>query len=180
MMPKGTPILCDVPVMPKPKRDTTPRKKKAKTVTLSDVADFVPQNAAVLSEPQGWALVGRSANFVARATTSVAKAKLLGHEARVRFTPVGYLWDYGDDTRRLTSSPGSTWASLGQNELTSTATGHVYRSRGDYDGSLIVEYAAAYRYGDGAWHTIPGEVAGPRTGFHTLVVKEYTALVAND
>lgn len=177
-MSAGTPIICKIPDEPQGSPDHA-SAEKGKTVTISDVADFVPTGATLRSQPEGWALVGRPANHVVVAPATTVTARLLGDTAEVRFTPTAFRWEWGDGTGKVTATPGASWQDLGQDELTATATGHVYMHRGAYFGSVTVVYTAAYRYGHGEWHDIPGVVTGPRLDFRTLVVIERTTLVVD-
>lgn len=146
-------------------------------VTVADIAHFSPPGAVVEAQPGGWSLAGVPANFVAHAAAVTMAGDLLGENAEVRFTPVSYLWDYGDGTRRTVTSPGRTWEAWGQDELTTTPTSHVYDRRGMRHGTLQVVYSAAFRYLGEDWHAVEGTVMGGAVGFTTVVVAEKTSLV---
>jgi hypothetical protein len=148
----------------------------AATVTISDLARFLPATATLHAEPNGWAAVGVPANFWADATAVTVSGSLLGDTAQVRFTPQAYRFDYGDGSARSSTRPGASWASLGQEELTATSTSHVYRSRGDRRASVTVVYSAQYRLADGPWISVTGAVSGTTPPQRVLVVAERTAL----
>ncbi|MBD5382198.1 MAG: hypothetical protein HDR73_10160, partial [Clavibacter sp.] len=47
-------------------------------VSLADVAQFVPRDASIRSQPNGWAIVGAPVNLFTDATTQVVGGTLLG------------------------------------------------------------------------------------------------------
>jgi hypothetical protein len=145
-------------------------------VTIADVARFLPATAALHAEPDGWAVVGVPTNFWAEAAPATVAGELLGQPAQVRFRPVAYRFDYGDGTTRTSASPGSSWAALGQEELTRTPTGHVYRERAARQASVTVVWSAAYRFAGGPWTAVAGAVSGATPPQRMLVVVERTAL----
>ncbi|RIX28763.1 hypothetical protein [Amnibacterium setariae] len=148
----------------------------AATVTIADVARFLPATATLRAEPDGWAVIGVPANFWVESTPITVSGELLGNTAQVRFTPRAYRFDYGDGSTRATSTAGGSWASLGQEELTETRTSHVYRSRADRRAAVTVVYSAEYRFADGPWITVAGAVSGTTPPQRVLVVVERTAL----
>ena len=150
----------------------------ARVVTIDDLARFLPATARLRSEPDGWAVTGVPANFWVDVAPVTVDGELLGGPAQVRFTPQLYRWDYGDGTSRTTGAGGSSWAALGQQELTFTATSHDYSTRGTVDPSVTVVYSAAYRVGGGDWQAVAGAVTGTTPPVRTLVVHEATALTA--
>ena len=146
------------------------------TVTLSDVASFAPTPATVDGEPGGFGIVGMPVNFTAEATTHTVAGELFSRPVTVRFTPVSYVFDHGDTTRRVSATGGATWAALGLPQFSTTATSHTYPLRGVYPARVIVQYTAETDFGTG-WRTIPGllEIPGPTTEITILEAK--TALV---
>lgn len=152
-------------------------------ITIRDVASFRPELATLSSEPNGWAVRGLDTNILATGGSSIRSGELFGTVAEVRFTPVAYLFDYGDGSAPLsTSTPGATWESLGLDEFDSTPTSHVYAASGSYTVALLVDYAAEYRIGgSGPWTPIPGTLAIPSDAV-TIVVADSaaTALVDRD
>ncbi|WP_156376815.1 hypothetical protein [Yonghaparkia sp. Root332] len=152
-------------------------------ITIRDVASFRPELATLSSEPDGWAVRGLHANVLAAGGTSIRTGELFGITAEVRFTPVAYLFDYGDGSAPLsTSTPGATWAALGLDEFDATPTSHVYESSGTYAVTLLVDYAAEYRIGgSGLWTPIPGTLAIPSDPVSIVVADSAaTALVDRD
>lgn len=152
-------------------------------ITIRDVASFRPELAALSSEPNGWAVRGLDANILATGGSSVRTGELFGSVAEVRFTPVAYLFDYGDGSAPLsTSTPGATWATLGLDEFDPTPTSHVYTASGTYAVTLLVDYAAEYRIGGaGPFTAIPGTLAIPSAPIEIVVADSAaTALVDRD
>ena len=148
----------------------------AQVVTAADVARFLPALGAVHSEPNGWAVVGVPANFWAEVQPATVAGTLLGGPAAVRFTPELYRWSYGDGAERASATPGATWAALGQQELTATATSHVYTARAGRQAQVEVVYAAEFRVGAGPWLPVLGAVTGITPPASVLVVTERTVL----
>ncbi|WP_250890392.1 hypothetical protein [Clavibacter michiganensis] len=139
-------------------------------MTLDDVAGFVPRDASIRSQPNGWALVGSPVNLLTDAGAQVVGGTLLGRPAQVRFVPVSFAWDHGDGTTTTVQGPGASWRDLGQQEFTATPTSHVYGRMGDRRVSLTIAYSPSYRFDGGAWQQIPGTLpvtAGPVT-IHVL------------
>lgn len=152
-------------------------------ITIRDVASFRPELATLTSEPNGWAVRGLDANILATGGSSIRTGELFGTVAEVRFTPVAYLFDYGDGTAPVsTSTPGATWSALGLDEFAPTPTSHVYAASGTYTVTLLVDYAAEYRIGgSGAFTPIPGTLAIPSTPIEIVVADSAaTALVDRD
>ncbi len=148
----------------------------AQVVTIADLARFLPAVAALHGEPDGWAVVGVPANFWVDVEAVTVAGELLGEAAEVRFTPQAYRFDYGDGTTRATTTPGASWADLGQEELTKTQTSHIYEARADREATVTVVYSAEYRFAGGAWIGVAGAVSGTTPPQRVLVVVERTAL----
>ncbi|WP_228494467.1 hypothetical protein [Clavibacter sp. VKM Ac-2873] len=139
-------------------------------VSLQDVAQFVPRDAGIRSQPKGWAIVGAPVNLLTDAATQVVDGVLLGRPAQVRFVPVSFSWDHGDGTTTTVVGAGASWKELGQQDFTQTDTSHVYSSVGDRQVVLTIAYSPAYRFDGGGWLPIPGTLPveiGPVT-IHVL------------
>jgi hypothetical protein len=147
-------------------------------VTAQDVAQFLAAAGTVNAEPDGWAVVGVPANYWIETDPFIVDGTLLGEAAQVRFTPVAYVWDYGDGTRRTTTTGGSSWQALGQDELTATPTSHVFTTTGVRTVEVTVAFEAEYRLGDGSWTVVVGEVTATAPPVPVRVVLERTLLTA--
>ncbi len=146
--------------------DPAPPAPAAPGVSLADVAQFVPRDASIRSQPNGWAIVGAPVNLFTDATPQVVDGVLLGRPAQVRFVPVSFAWDHGDGTSTTVVGPGASWRELGQQDFTPTDTSHVYESVGDRQVSLTISYSPAYRFDGGGWQQIAGTLpvqVGPVT-----------------
>jgi hypothetical protein len=146
-------------------------------VTAQDVASFAPAAPPLQGEPAGVGVVGMPANFVAGVETQTIGGALFGRAVSVRFTPVAYVFDYGDGTLSRTTSGGATWASLGQAQFSATPTSHAYGARGAYVASVTVEYAAAVDFGVGRWFPVTGVVSVASGGYPVQIYEVRTALV---
>ena len=149
-------------------------------VTLSDLANFVPQAATLTSQPRGWTVVNLNTNFIAGASTHVVSGSLFGQSAEVRFTPHAYDWTYGDGGTQSTSVPGARWDALGLREFSATATSHIYASEGSFTTSVAVRYGVEYLVGGGAWIPVSGEVSSSATTTVVIVEGADTVLAARD
>lgn len=146
-----------VPVANEQCRDAPDVCNPSLIISLSDIASF-KASAPVLAQmqPSGWALKNLPMNLVANASVEEISGELLGFPASVRFTPVGYLWNYGDGTSGTSVTGGASWEALGVPELTKTATSHVYRERGEYAVTVSVVLSAEYRFAGQPWRPIAG------------------------
>ncbi len=149
-------------------------------VTLRDIASFRPSTPTNEIEPAGWAVVGLPANFVAEASVQTRSGTLLGRSAEVRFHPVAYRWTHSDGAVVQSSTPGATWAELGQAEFTATATSHAYATSGEFTVELAVVYVAEYRFDGSVWRWIDGTLTIPGTPQQVLVGEFDTVLVTGD
>ncbi|WP_235425911.1 hypothetical protein [Clavibacter michiganensis] len=147
-----------------------PAQPTPQAVTLSDVAGFLPHDASLRSQPKGWAVAGTPANFLTDAVSNVVDGQLLNRPAQVRFVPVSFTWNYGDETISTTAGPGASWKQLGQQDFTATDTSHVYATVGDRQVTLTIAYSPSYRFDGGGWQQMPGVLpvqVGPVT-IHVL------------
>ena len=149
-------------------------------VTIEDLANFVPQQASLVSQPRGWTVVNLDTNFIAGASTHVVGGSLFGGSAEVRFTPHAYDWNYGDGSTNSTAAPGARWDALGVREFSPTETSHIYRQEGSFTTTVVVRYGAEYRIGGGAWIPVSGEVSSAATAVVTTVQSADTVLAARD
>lgn len=148
-------------------------------VSIRDLVNFVPSNATTGMEPNGWAVVGLPANFIADASTHTRSGMLLGFVADVRFTPIGYDWNFGDGTSLSHTSHGSTWAAQGLAEFSDTSTSHRYATSGTFTIVGSVNYTAEYRFAGQDWRSIAGILAISAEPFTAVAGQAKTVLVNN-
>ncbi|GLI28454.1 hypothetical protein ARHIZOSPH14_26960 [Agromyces rhizosphaerae] len=149
-------------------------------VTLADIASFRPVEPENGMEPDGWAIAGLPANFVAGASVHPVAGTLLGLPADVRFTPVGYRWEHSDGSSINDPEGGATWDALGQREFTPTSTSHVYTTRGMHAVTMVVTYTAEYRFAGTGWVPIAGTLDIGSAPLDVLVGAADTVLVGAD
>ncbi|TAM68593.1 MAG: hypothetical protein EPN48_11375 [Microbacteriaceae bacterium] len=149
-------------------------------VRLSDLINFRAPAPATSMEPNGWAVVGLDANFIAGAGVDVQGGTLLGQPAQVRFTPVGFSWDYGDGGKRASADGGASWAKRGIPEFSPTPTSHAYLRTGSFTVRIAVTYAAEYRFANQNWQQIEGSLNVKAPPFTVFVGDAKTVLVGRD
>lgn len=157
-----------------------PGDEGAAAVTLADIAHFHPEVGAHVMEPGGWVVAGLPANVYSDASVHSVEGSLLGSPATVRFTPVSWLWDYGDSTTAALATGGAPWRDLDAREFDATATSHRYDRRGTYTVTLTIEFRAEYRVGGGAWTAIDGTVPLAAAPITVTATRATTVLVDRD
>jgi hypothetical protein len=150
------------------------------TITIRDIATFIPTPGRQQMEPDGWAVAGLDTNFYAITGQHVVNGTLLGRPADVRFTPTSYRWTYGDGTSATRTTKGGTWAALGIPEFEPTPTSHVYEQVGDYTITLSIVFAAEYRFDGGPWRPVVGTITLPANNLYIRVGTAKTVLVEDD
>lgn len=123
---------------------------------LSDVASFVPVAPGVVVQPGWWSLPRVPTNIYSPAGRTTQAGELLGWPIEVRFTPVAFVWSYGDGVTRRVLVAGGSW---GGAQFSSTATSHTYRSPGLYRVGLVVEHSVEYRFPGDVFVSLPGLVS---------------------
>lgn len=160
------------PAAPEPSSPGTP------TITITDLARFAPTPVVAATEPGNIGIAGLPANFVAAATTETQSGVLFGIPLQVRFTPEAFAYTYGDRTAATLTSPGRTWADLGQAQFTPTPTSHVYREPGTYRADVDIRYSAEVDLG-GGWQPIAGLVTTDGPAQDIRIYEATTAFVAH-
>ncbi|MBT2486306.1 MULTISPECIES: hypothetical protein [unclassified Microbacterium] len=145
-------------------------------ITITELAQFAPDPVTTSGEPDNLGVAGMPANFVAAASVQIKTGSLFGSAIRVRFTPVGYDFSYGDGASATTSTGGQTWSALGQAPFTPTPTSHTYRERGTYEAGVTVRYAAEVDLGSG-WFPIDGQLSVDGPSRTIQIYEAHTALV---
>jgi len=146
-------------------------------VRIADLRHFPAQVGTALMEPGGWTIVGLPTNFYAHAPAHELTGPVLGKEARVRFIPIRYFWDYGDGATAVKNVPGTTWKAQRLAEFSSTPTSHVYRRLETVRVRLSIEYAAAYRWAGSEWMPVIGTLTLRANDLITVVAGAETVLV---
>jgi len=131
-------------------------------------------------EPNGWMLVGLPTNFWTESGSEIQNGLLLGREALVRFTPISFLFDYGDGAVVTRSSPGGSWTALGAAEFDETALSHVYARPGRYLIQSQVGFGIEYQYAGGSWITMNGSIVSASGTLEAVAGTASTVLVSSD
>ncbi len=146
-------------------------------ITINDLAQFTPASITATAEPDNVGIAGMPANFIGGAEVQIRTGSLFGVPVTVRFTPVAYVYTYGDDTSATLATAGRTWSSLGQAPFTPTPTSHVYEQRGTYIAEVDVRYTAEVDVGAG-WVPVTGELTSDGVDQQIRIFEARTALVA--
>lgn len=170
------PLSDDNPSSDEESTETEPAPPDVTTATIADVAAFAPAAPGLVGEPGDVGVVGMPTNFVSDASAHSVAGEIFDVPVTVRFTPVSYVFHYGDGATRETRSPGRTWAALGAPQFTATETSHSYRTAGTYDARVLVRYAAAANAGFG-WFPVAGLLELSTDSTTVRVVEVQTALV---
>ena len=147
-------------------------------VRVRDLVSIPAEPPSQGMEPDGWLVVGIPTNFFASASSHTHSGTLLGAPADVRFTPVGFTWDYGDGTTGTTASGGASWAALSLAEFSETATSHIFDGTGTVTIGLVVSYAAEYRFAGAEWRAVQGLVEAQAVPMTAIANRAGTVLVA--
>lgn len=145
-------------------------------VTVADLAAFTPQQPSFHAEPAGLGVAGLPTNVIAGASEHTVAGTLFGRPVIVRFTPVGFRFDYGDGATSTSSSGGASWAALGQAQFTPTPTSHTFTSPGEYTVTVSVAYAAVVDFGV-TTRAVNGTVVASAAPQTLRVLEARTALV---
>jgi hypothetical protein len=174
--PPGTqPIVCDdtFGVIP-------PGGPGNPAVTINDIRSFKAVPGTDHMEPNGWMVVGLSANFYSVVGTEVVHGSLLGQPASVRFIPSSWHWTYGDGQSATRSTKGATWATLGVPDFSATQTSHVYSAAGTYYIDLSIQFRAEYEFDGGRWTPVVGTITLPANRLKATAGDAKTVLVGRD
>ncbi len=162
---------------PAPVAAAAPTDPAVPAVTASDIASFRPADPTFGSDMPGIGIRYAPTNFVAGIAEHDVAGSLFGQPVTVRFAPAAFAFDYGDGERATRSTGGASWASLGQQTLTPTATSHVYREKGDVTAQVTVTFTAQVDVGDGVWRPVAGTVTGSPVTTSLRIYQAHTALV---
>jgi hypothetical protein len=78
-----------------------------------------------------------------------ATAGVPGITVTAEARPVTYLWDFGDGHDTSTDHPGRPWTETHSGNIT-----HLYETKGGYETTVEVIWAARWRVNDGAWQDL--------------------------
>ena len=151
-----------------------------RVVRIGDLVNFPAAVPGQGMEPNGWAITGLPANFLAQASVHARTGMLLGFPAEVRFTPTRFHWDLGDSTDIDSATGGARWAALGVPEFSDTVTSHIFRSTGRHAVVLSVVYSAEYRVGGQPWRPVQGTLTIAAPPITVVVSSTSTVLVGQD
>lgn len=149
-------------------------------VTVEDVARFAPDPAVPVVEPHGIAVMNGPANVALDIREHAVPGELFGFPMTVTFTPVSISLDYGDGTTAEVGPDAPTWEQLGQEQLTPTATSHVYRERGTFTVSASAAYSAVVDFGALGTFPVNGLVTSGPASVDVRVYELRSGLVLED
>jgi hypothetical protein len=163
--------LCRGQSAPKNPPASSTRVVRAPTPPQSvrDLAAFSPLPPGIVMEPGSWTLPRVPTNIYSSAGPQTQTGVLLGWPIEVRFSPQAFHWSYGDGAGSTESDSGGSW---GSNQFQATSSSHIYKAPGSYTVTLRVDYAVSYRFGQGAYVSLPGSVSqsGPPATLQVLRV----------
>lgn len=157
-----------------PSREPVEEAQPTPPRSMSDVASFAPDGSGIGMQPEGWSLPLLPLNLYSLAGETREQGELLGWPIEVRFTPVSFAWTYGDGKTQTHQVPGAPRST----QFSPSPTSHVYSLSGDYVASVLVTYVASYRFGEGPFVSLPGELTR-FGGARTVEVLSVTPVLVN-
>ncbi|MGH2818056.1 MAG: PKD domain-containing protein [Actinomycetota bacterium] len=117
----------------------------------ADRAMDLAQDPALEIAPSRIGLTGLDSFFwLAEAPRPVqATASAGGLSVTAEARPVQYVWDFGDDTDKVTEEPGRPWTRWLDGNVA-----HMYQTRARYEVAVEVVWSARWRIGAGAWEPL--------------------------
>lgn len=115
-------------------------------------------------------LVNVDTNVYVTAGPVTLNTTLVGQPVRVRATPIGFRWAFGDAATLATVDPGGPYPQM--------TTTHVYRQPGVVSVTLTTRYSGEYSVAGGPWLPVDGEAAVVSAPVRLTVVATRNALVA--
>lgn len=177
MSDTGTTRCARLPNTPAPPAATPPTPAR-RAITITDLERFAPASVRAATEPGNVGIAGMPTNFLAAATVQTQSGELFGSPLRVRFTPAGYDYTYGDGQSATKTAAGRTWKALGQAQFTPTRTSHIYRESGTYLADVDIRYTAEIDLG-GGWLAVTGQLTTDGAPQRIRILDATTALVAH-
>ena len=160
---------------PPPEDDDEP--EDIPEISWRDVASFAPVPSAPAIEPFGVAIARAPMNVAIAAAPHTVGGELFGHPMAVTFTPELFTIDYGDGTTLQTADPAPTWVQLGQEQLTPTATSHVYAERGMATVTVEISYSATVDFGALGVHPVNGFIVSAGSPVDVRIHEKQSYLV---
>lgn len=154
-----------------------PRPVEIPEIWHYDVASFAPAPSQPVIEPHGVAIARAPMNVAVGVAAQTVGGELFGQPMSVTFTPAHLTIDYGDGTVRDIAEGAHTWADLGQQQLTPTATSHTYAERGQATVTVDVAYTAAVDFGPYGVHPVRGFVVSQGDGVPVQILEKQSYLV---
>lgn len=116
-------------------------------------------------------LVNVETNVYVSAGPVTLTTTVVGRPVRVRATPVGFRWSFGDGGVLATTDPGGEYPAM--------TTTHVYRRPGVVLVGLTTRYRGAYSVAGGPWLPVDGEAEVASAPVRLTVVQARAELVAD-
>lgn len=115
-------------------------------------ADFrrlpLPAGVVHIQPGSGRTLVNVPTNVYVVVGEATIPTTVLGQPVRVRATPVGYRWSFGDGGGLVTTDPGAPYPDL--------RTTHTYTAAGPVRIGLSTTYRGEYSVAGGSWLPVDG------------------------
>lgn len=151
-----------------------PSQVPGRAVPALSLAEFrrLPLPAGVVHIQPGTlrTLVNIETNVFVSAGPANLRTTLIGQPVRVRATPVGYRWTFGDGGVLNTTDPGGAYPAM--------TTTHVYRQPGRVPVSLVTRYRGEYSVAGGPWLPVDGEAEVNSPPIQLTVVAARNELVS--
>lgn len=116
-------------------------------------------------------LVNVETNVYVSARAVTLRTTVVGRPVRVRATPVGFRWSFGDGGVLATTDPGGAYPAM--------TTTHVYRRPGVVAVGLVTRYRGEYSVAGGPWLPVDGEAEVASSPVRVTVVQARAELVAD-
>lgn len=143
----------------------------------SGLARFVPTPVLSQMQPAPLIVVGLPVNFYADTGQADVHGTLLGQPAIVRFTPIGYWWNYGDGSKAHRLVGGTALNRQDAAVFRATPTSHVFSQSGTYLIDLTVTMSAQYKFAEGEWIPVHGTVTVTANQLSAVALTAHTLLM---
>ena len=130
------------------------------------------------SDPQKFSLRNGHSHFWAQSRSQIFNSNVFETPVKIRATPVGWNWKYGDETTRKLDFPGEPAPNHTLRD--ETPTSHSYKETGTYSVGLTTLFRGEFSVGGGPWQSIPGQAAVPSDPIEIDVWRTKKELIARD